>query len=102
MKYLYKLSLFVVFFNLVSCSDTSEKLPESGEAVKVKFELLFDSVQNKQFTPKVNLQAQGVTLGKGVSVGGLLKIQGFQLTELADKTFLVKNVNGIMVIESIE
>ncbi len=94
-KFLISLSLFL----LVACSG---EIPTQGETSTVEFNQLFTAVNSGQYTPKHPIKIGGVSMGKGVKMGGLVQIGGVQLEKIKNKDIVVKNVNGVMVIQSIE
>ncbi|MGV2871533.1 hypothetical protein [Colwellia sp. E150_009] len=94
-KILISLSLFL----LIACSG---EIPNQGEISTVEFNQLFTAVNNGQYTPKHPIKIGGVSMGKGLQMGGLAQIGGVQLDKIKNKNIVIKNVNGVMVIQSIE
>ena len=84
---------------LVACSG---EIPSQGETSTVEFEQLFTPVNNGQYTPNYQIRIGGISMGKGVQMGGLVQIGGIQLEKIKNKDIVVKNVNGVMVVQSIE
>jgi hypothetical protein len=91
---LIALSLFL----LVACSGD---IPAQGETSTVSFDQLFTSVNNGQYTPNYPIKIGGVSMGKGVLMGGLVKIGRVQLEKIKDKDIIIKNIDGVMVFQSI-
>lgn len=91
-----QVSLFL--FLLVACSDD---IPTQGETSTVRFEQLFTQVNGGQYTPKYPIKIGGVSMGEGVQMGGSVQFDGIQLDNLKNKDITVKNINGVMVMQSI-
>lgn len=89
-------SLFL--FLLVACSG---EIPAQGETSTVSFDKLFTQVNGDQYTPIHPVEIGGVSMGQGVQMGGLVQIGGVQLNSIKNRDITVKNVNGVMVVQSI-
>ena len=98
-KPMRKILILLALLLVVACSD---EVPTHGETSTVEFEQLVTEVDNDQYTLEHPIKLEGVSIGKGVQIGGSVKINGVQLGKIKDAEIIVKNVNDVMVVQTIE
>lgn len=94
-----KILILLALLLVVACSD---EVPTQGETSVVEFEQLVTEVKNDQYTLKQPIKLANVSIGKGVKIGGSVEINGVQLGKIKDTDITVKNVNDVMVVQTIE
>ena len=76
-------------------------LPELGMTAEIPFDSLFEAVSSTQYIPKLPVRVGGFTMTGDAVLNGFAKVNGATLQSLKGKTLIIRNVSGVVIIESV-
>ncbi|WP_047045692.1 hypothetical protein [Vibrio mexicanus] len=84
---------------LAGCSDSV--MPNEGESGKVEFDQLFANKWFGGYETKHPVVLGSVSVGEGVELGDFIRVEGLTIEQLKDKTIVVTNIDGKMIVKSV-